>query len=110
MGQVLTSVLWSIIYADSQKGALVRNLVIFQIERKNALISNLTNFQIEGKNALPITALSHCAASKGLRPTLVSSAEHRPRKLPYEPTASCILLLFSISALIETCYGGILCS
>lgn len=95
MGQVLTSVLWSIIYSDFQNGALV---------------SNLTNFQMERKNALSITSLSHWVASKGLSPTLVCSAGHRPRKVPYEPAASCILELFNLSALTETCCGGILCS
>lgn len=92
MGQVLTSVLWSIIYADSQNGALV---------------SNLTNFQLE-ERMQSITALSRCVASKGLSPTLVSSAEHRPRQ-PYESASSCILQLFNISALTETCCDGILC-
>lgn len=47
-------------------------------------------------------------ASKGLSPTLVSSAEHGPsKKLPYQPAASCVFQLFKIPVLTETCSGGI---
>lgn len=51
----------------------------------------LIYFLMERINALSITSLSHCVASKGLSPTMLSSAKNRPRKLPYEPAASCIL-------------------
>lgn len=47
-------------------------------------------------------------ASEGLGPTLVSSAERRlSKKLPYQPAAPGVLSLFKISALTETCCGGV---